>query len=406
MAMSDINQSLASNDNNQMGSSRLLVLCVVLGFAAGFAFFVFGNGLGQWSGSTKIWFAAGCLLGGGAFGAVNYWLFKQLYLRHLSRLVGVIEAVGDGDLTRRCDFDSDGEVGQIAHSVNQMSASLNSTISDIAVSTDKVSNAVKKLSGITTNTHSAMQRQQSETDQAATAMNEMAASVQEVARNAESAAEAAKDADEAAKSGSNVASTAMRGIEALTGEVEKAGSVIQKLEEDSQSIGVVLEVIQGIAEQTNLLALNAAIEAARAGEQGRGFAVVADEVRTLASRTQQSTEEIKKMIEQLQSGAADAVKVMGSAKDKAEDGEQSVGKAVESLSSIGDAVGTIDEMNTQIASAAKEQSSVAEEINKNIVSINEVSEQATAGTGLTQQTEKEITDLVDELNRVVSRFKR
>lgn len=386
--------------------NRLLVLCIVFGISVGVAFFVYGNLLGNWEGGQKNWFVTGCIVGGIAFGYLNYWLFHKMYLSNLHHVADVIDAVGNGDLSVRCEVDSNDVVGQIANRVNTMSSNLNNNISHIAASTDKVSQAVKKLSGITTETGEAINLQQNQTDQAATAMNEMTASVQEVARNAESAAEAAREADEAAKGGTEVAAKAMGGIEALTGEVEKAGSVIQKLEQDSQSIGVVLEVIQGIAEQTNLLALNAAIEAARAGEQGRGFAVVADEVRTLASRTQQSTEEIKTMIEQLQSGAADAVKVMGSAKDKAKDGEDSVGKAVDSLSAIGEAVGTIDEMNTQIASAAKEQSSVAEEINKNIVSISDVADQATAGADSSDQAGREINDLVDELSDAVSRFKR
>jgi len=192
----------------------------------------------------------------------------------------------------------------------------------------------------------------------------------------------------------------------LTGEVEKASQVIQKLEQDSQSIGVILEVIQGIAEQTNLLALNAAIEAARAGEQGRGFAVVADEVRTLASRTQQSTEEIKRMIEKLQSGAGDAVKVMETARGKAKVGEESVQQAVTSLSTIGDAVATIDEMNTHIAGAAHQQDSVAQEINKNLVSISQGAELAGDAANRSRSGGKSIADLVDKLSAVVSKLKR
>ena len=227
----------------------------------------------------------------------------------------------------------------------------------------------------------------------------------EVARNASHTATASTGADNESKAGVKVASEALDGIEVLIAEIEKAAEVIQRVESDSASIDMVLGVINGIAEQTNLLALNAAIEAARAGEQGRGFAVVADEVRTLASRTQKSTEEIQAMIEQLQSGVRNAVQAMKEAQLRARSGSQCVEKAAQSLSVIANEVGTINEMNTQIATAAEQQSAVAEEINRNITTISRIADTTSADAAQTSQISDELVRLATELNRLVGQFK-
>lgn len=248
-------------------------------------------------------------------------------------------------------------------------------------------------------------RQQLETDQIATAINQMTATVQEVARSATDAASAANQADKEANNGKNVVSQTIKSIQTLAENVEQAANVIQKLEGDTTEIGSVLDVIKGIADQTNLLALNAAIEAARAGEQGRGFAVVADEVRTLASRTQQSTEEINKMIEKLQAGAKNAVVVMETGRLQAQNGVEQASKAGESLASITQSVATINDMNTQIAGAAEEQSKVAEEINRNVVNISQVAEETAHNVGEVADQSAELGNLAAALNAEVARFK-
>jgi len=386
--------------------SRLILVCIILGVIAGIIFPLYAHFASNWSGESRIWYLIGCAVGGVMLGYVNYWIFSNILLGNLESVSDAIKRFTRGDLGARCRVDDGDITAEIATNINAMAEKYSDVIEDLARSTEEVSRAVREVSSVTEEANNAIQNQQSQTGQAATAMNEMSETVKEVARNAEAAASAARSADDAARNGAQVASTAMHGIQALTGEVEKASHVIQKLEQDSQSIGVILEVIQGIAEQTNLLALNAAIEAARAGEQGRGFAVVADEVRTLASRTQQSTEEIKRMIEQLQSGAGDAVKVMEVAREKAQVGEESVQQAVGSLSTIGKSVATIDEMNTQIASAAHEQDTVAQEINKNLVSISQGAEMAGDAAERSRAGGQRISDLVSKLSAVVSKFKR
>ncbi|HEB80393.1 MAG TPA: methyl-accepting chemotaxis protein [Chromatiales bacterium] len=286
-----------------------------------------------------------------------------------------------------------------------MGENLRRVIGQIMNSTAQLASATEQMSVVIEHSGKGLKRQQHETDQVATAINEMSATAQEVARNTAQAAQAAQQADAETRNGKLVATEAISAIDALAGAVGEASGVIHKLESESGNIGVVLDVIRGIAEQTNLLALNAAIEAARAGEQGRGFAVVADEVRTLASRTQKSTQEIQEMIERLQAGADNAVQVMDQAGGMARSGQAQVEKAAESLASIAGAVATINDMNTQVASAAEEQSAVTEEIHRNVVAISQVSTETADGARQSATASQQLARLAAELQGLVSQFK-
>lgn len=261
------------------------------------------------------------------------------------------------------------------------------------------------MSVITVSSTENVSKQQRETEQVATAMNEMTATVMEVSNNAEQAAESTGQADTQAQEGRQVVNDTVESINLLAKEVDSAANVIHELEQNSDSIGSVLEVIRGIAEQTNLLALNAAIEAARAGEQGRGFAVVADEVRSLASRTQQSTQEIQSMIERLQSGAQRAVEVMATSRTRAQSSVEKSEKAGDSLTVITEAMSNIMAMNTQIAEASKQQSEVAEEINQNIVNISTIAEESASSTSELSQSNIALAELSSKLQGLVGQFK-
>ncbi|MDH5601262.1 MAG: methyl-accepting chemotaxis protein [Gammaproteobacteria bacterium] len=314
-------------------------------------------------------------------------------------------AKGDGDLTKRLNEKGKDEIALLGKAFNLFAERVRQMVVQVSGSTSQLAAAAEEMSVITNETNQGVQQQQAETEMVATAMNEMTATVQEVARHATEASEAAKSADNEANDGKSVVQQTVASINSLASEIENATSVINKLETDSDAIGSILDVIRGIAEQTNLLALNAAIEAARAGEQGRGFAVVADEVRTLASRTQQSTQEIQNMIESLQSGSRSAVKVMELSQEQS---KQSVDKALDaqkSLEAITDAVTTISNMNIQIANAAKEQSNVSEEINKNVVNISQVVERTAEGAQQTQTSSHELSNLANELQLLVEQFK-
>ena len=314
-------------------------------------------------------------------------------------------AEGEGDLTKRLNEKGKDEVALLGAAFNNFAEKVRSMVTQVSGSTSQLAAATEEMSMITDETNQGVQKQQSETEMVATAMNEMTATVQEVARHATEASNAAQNADLEAQGGKNVVQQTVSSINTLASEIESATSVIKQLETDSDNIGSVLDVIRGIAEQTNLLALNAAIEAARAGEQGRGFAVVADEVRTLASRTQESTQEIQSMIESLQQGSRNAVKAMEASQDQSKKSVEHATNARGSLDAITDSVTTISNMNIQIANAAKEQSSVSEEINQNVVNISQIVEQTAEGAQQTMTASNELANLANELQSLVGQFK-
>ena len=317
----------------------------------------------------------------------------------------VTTRLAEGDLAARVNYMGSDELGRVARAFNKMADKFKGSLGEVAGATSQLAAAAEELSAINAETNQGISRQQSETERVATAVNEMSTTVHDVARNAAQAAQATQGADAEAQRGKQVVKENIKAIEALAAEVERAAQVIKKLEAESASIGTVVDVIRGIAEQTNLLALNAAIEAARAGEQGRGFAVVADEVRTLASRTQQSTQEIQRMIQGLQAGAGEAVKVMVEGRTRAQASVKQAAEAGESLESITQAVASITDLNIQIASAAEEQSVVAEEINRNVLTISQVGQQTSLASQQTMVASEELARLAAQLQNVVSQFR-
>ncbi|MCG5515881.1 MULTISPECIES: methyl-accepting chemotaxis protein [unclassified Ectothiorhodospira] len=330
--------------------------------------------------------------------------FVTTPLNHMAQgLKGIAE--GDGDLAHRLKVEGKDEIGEAARAFNAMMDNFRDLISRILDSTSHLARAATDLAAITERTDAGVSRQRSEVDQLATAMNEMNATAQEVARSAQQGADATRDAQGAALSGKDVVAGTLDRIEKLAEEVQRAADVIRDLDKDSEQIGKVLDVIRGIAEQTNLLALNAAIEAARAGEAGRGFAVVADEVRSLATRTQSSTQEIQEMIERLQQTSQRAVVVMEESQQYAQSSRDSAAEAGHSLDSITQAVSTINDVNTQVASSAEEQSAVAEEMNRNVTSISDAAEENAQGARETTQASEQLSRLANELQDLVGRFK-
>lgn len=327
-----------------------------------------------------------------------------------SSIVKVVDSLKDiaqenGDLTVRIDSQGQDEVGDLVHWFNQFMEKLQGVVKDIVNASLPLTQLAQNLNQLTDETNRTIDVQQNAANQAKAAVDEMSKSVTAVAESAAEAASAAGDASTAADDGQTVVNHTVQSIQQLAANVDSSAEVIRQLEADSNQVGVVLDVIKGIAEQTNLLALNAAIEAARAGEQGRGFAVVADEVRTLASRTQQSTEQIQKTIEQLQNAARSAVNVMAKGTEQATSSVETANKAGASLAVITETINRITQMNDQIARATGEQQSVASVISLNVDEIHQRTEETGSSSGKLASVSGELAQLAKHLESITQQFK-
>lgn len=333
--------------------------------------------------------------------------FPLLVTRPLHSLLHRIEQIadGDGDLRVRLDVLSRDELGKLSHAFNRFLDKLQPLIKEVGRVTGEVADSAQSLAGMAAANDRLISSEHVAVDQVSTAATEMSAAVHEVARNAQNAADAARQAEVQSREGAEVVGATIHSIRQLAQEVESASTTIKTLEQETANIGAVLAVIKGIAEQTNLLALNAAIEAARAGEQGRGFAVVADEVRALAARTQESTKDIQQMIERLQIGVQNAVKATHSGSARARQSVEQAAGVDQALSVTGDSVQRINDMAAQIATACEEQSSVTEEIARNISDIRDLSNEAAQTSEQSTRASQHLSELSHGLAQLVGRFR-
>lgn len=333
------------------------------------------------------------------------WILTRSIVVPIRQAVEVTEVVAAGDLTRTFSVTGKDEPARLLRALSGMQTQLRETIQGIGNSSTQLASAAEELNAVTEDATRGLQRQNDEIQQAATAVNEMSTAVDEVASNAVSTSEQSRATSATAEEGQQQVARTVTSIDTLTSTIESTSSEVQELADKAQNISRVLDVIRAIAEQTNLLALNAAIEAARAGEQGRGFAVVADEVRALAHRTQQSTTEIEDMIGTMQQGTEKSVEAMNISRTMANATLEQANAAGEALKQITAAIAQINERNMVIASAAEEQAQVSREVDRNLVNIRDLSTQSAAGAEQTSSSSRELSRLAVQMNELVNRFR-
>ncbi|PAW49264.1 methyl-accepting chemotaxis protein [Pseudomonas moraviensis] len=332
------------------------------------------------------------------------WLLTRSIVTPLKRAVQAAQTIAGGNLTQSIEVDGKDEATQLLQALSTMQTNLRKTIEQIAGSATQLGAAAEELSAVTEEASRGLQQQNNEIEQAATAVNEMTAAVEEVARNAVSTSEASNQSTQAAREGRDQVVKTVDAIQTMTHDVQSTAQMIEGLAAQGRDIGKVLDVIRAIAEQTNLLALNAAIEAARAGEAGRGFAVVADEVRALAHRTAQSTQEIEKMVAGIQNGTGEAVSSMQQSNQRTQTTLEMARAAGVALEQITQSIHQINERNLVIASASEEQAQVSREVDRNLVNIRDLATQSAAGANQTSAATHELSRLAVDLNAMVARF--
>ncbi|WSE83080.1 methyl-accepting chemotaxis protein [Pseudomonas donghuensis] len=354
--------------------------------------------------SNAVALVIGLLLAATALTLICALLLTRSIVKPIDEALQAAERIAEGDLTRSIQAEGQDEAARLLKAMAKMQNKLRDTLQQISGSATQLASAAEELNSVTDESARGLQQQNNEIEQAATAVTEMTSAVEEVARNAVSTSEASKEATRSAGDGRDLVMETVSAIERMSTDVQGTAELIGNLAEESRDIGKVLDVIRGLADQTNLLALNAAIEAARAGEAGRGFAVVADEVRALAHRTQQSTSEIERMIGSIQGGTEQAVNSMRNSTERAESTLNIARGAGLALETITGAVAEINERNLVIASAAEEQAQVAREVDRNLVNINDLSVQSATGAHQTSAASAELSRLAVDLSGLVARF--
>jgi methyl-accepting chemotaxis protein len=375
------------------------------GLSMGMVFPLYAQFFVEWKEGMLVWFVVGCLVAGMTIGIANFWLVNLILLRRLNRVSEVANAISNKDLRHDCRMESHDLVGELIGSFNRMAGSLRTMLIDMSTASDRLMSSSANLLKVTEETSASTLQQQSDSNIALAAVADVDHSIQQVAANTREAATAAQSANKSAQSGSTIVQETIRQLDQLSSGVDETMKEITQLESETISIGSVLDVIRGISDQTNLLALNAAIEAARAGEHGRGFAVVADEVRTLAGRTHQSTQDIQNMIERLQSKSKAAVNTMERSHAQLQKGVEAATEAGAALRIIASAVQNISNLNQMISEESEQQGSAISRIHQNMDRIAEIGDNAVVNTTSVMHSGEELSSIARELREVISEYR-
>jgi len=384
---------------------KLLITFLGFGFFMGIVFPFFASIFVEFKEGYFIWFSISCLIAGGIIGLSNYFLLQKLLVNKLKHVAKVSNAISNHDLTAKYVLESDDVIGEIINSFNKMSNTLREIVNELKNSSDLMHKGVDQICIVSNNTNQEIQQQHNQTQDILLSIENLVQTSQQVSDKAQQATESASLAKTEADKGSAIVEQTVNSISNLASAVETASESINRLEIESTNIGSVLDVIHGISEQTNLLALNAAIEAARAGEQGRGFAVVADEVRTLAQRTNESTTEIQNKIETLQTVSRDTVKVMSEGQSQASESVKTASEAGQSLNQISQSVQAITELNQQITDEASSQTGFAMDINQQMQAVAQIANNSMRGVEDTGTESRNLDALTKNLQQLVGKFR-